>query len=288
MTDNNEPNISINLDSYLKRIGYQGPFPLKPSLEVLAGLQLRHSKAIPFENLNPLLGLPVRLDTASLTEKILQQDRGGYCYEQNGLLKHVLEKIGFQVEGFAAKVIWKATTENLMRSHKVLRVTCKDGTFLVDAGFGLVVPTAPIPLVPGTVTQTPHERFQLLPVGQDELKLQVEFNGIWHDLYQFDQQVQQPADYDVYNWYVSTHPDSMFVNNLIVSKPLDNGRLTLRNNQLATRYLDGSSQNQVLTTGSEIREVLTDVFHLDLSGLDGVDQLLERVALDSVTEKKAS
>ena len=192
MTLNTETITTIDLDKYLKRIGYDGPFPLRPSHDVLAALQLRHSQAIPFENLNPLLGLPVRLDASSLTEKMLGYSRGGYCYEQNGLLKRVLEHIGFQVDGFAAKVIWQATSDNLMRSHKVLRVTCPDGTFLVDAGFGLVVPTSPIPLAPGTVTQTPHERFQLLPVGQDELKLQVEFNDIWHDLYQFDQQIQQP------------------------------------------------------------------------------------------------
>jgi len=284
MTHNIESNTAINLDSYLKRIGYEGPLPLKPSHEVLAALQLRHSQAIPFENLNPILGLPVRLDATTLTEKILEQARGGYCYEQNGLLKRVLEQIGFQVEGFAAKVIWKATTDNLMRSHKVLRVTCKDGTFLVDAGFGLVVPTAPIPMMPDTVTQTPHERFQLLPIGQDELKLQVEFNGTWHDLYQFDEQIQQPADYDVYNWYVSTHPDSMFVNNLIVSKPFDNGRLTLRNNQLATRYLDGSNKTRILTTGPEIRDVLVDAFHLDLSKLVGIDQLLEKIASESAPD----
>jgi len=281
MNHSDNHNDLINLDAYLKRIGYEGPFPLQADYEVLAALQWHHSQAIPFENLNPLLGLPIKLDAQSLNGKLLNQQRGGYCYEQNGLFKRVLEQIGFRVDGFAAKVIWNATSDDIMRSHKVLRVTCQEGTFLVDVGFGLAVPTGPIPLAPGTIARTPHGRFQLLMTDDGEFKLQVEFDKSWHDLYQFDLQIQQPADYEVFNWYVSTHPESMFVNNLIVSKPVANGRLTLSNNRLTTRSLDGDDTTQILTSTSEIRGVLHDVFNIDVEPLTGLDEVLNRIVQEN-------
>ncbi len=71
-----EPHLPIDLDGYLKRVGYEGP--LAPELDVLQALQLRHLSAIPFESLDPLLGRPVEIDAASLEEKLVRGGRGGY------------------------------------------------------------------------------------------------------------------------------------------------------------------------------------------------------------------
>ena len=74
----------IDLDAYFRRIGYDGP--RDASLETLRELHRLHPQAIPFENLDPLLGRPVNLDPASLQAKLVEGGRGGYCFEQNGVL----------------------------------------------------------------------------------------------------------------------------------------------------------------------------------------------------------
>ena len=64
----------MDLDRYCSRIGYAGP--REASLEVLRALHARHAEAIAFENLNPLLGLPVPLDPESLARKMVEGRRG--------------------------------------------------------------------------------------------------------------------------------------------------------------------------------------------------------------------
>ena len=76
---------TIDVDAYLERIAYKGS--LTPSLENLAKIQLLHTQAIPFENIDPFLGLPVLLDLPSLEDKLVKRKRGGYCFEQNLLLR---------------------------------------------------------------------------------------------------------------------------------------------------------------------------------------------------------
>src|SRR5262249_15051302 len=86
---------AIDLNAYFDRIGYSGA--RTPTLDTLRAVVLRHTEAIPFENLDPLLRRPVRLDAASLQRKLVRDGRGGYCFEHNLLLRHALEGLGFAV-----------------------------------------------------------------------------------------------------------------------------------------------------------------------------------------------
>src|SRR4029450_8706400 len=87
--------MALDLDSYLERIGYEGP--VEPTLEVLDALQLAHSTTIPFENLDILLGRPIRLDLTSLQGKLVRDRRGGDCFEHNTLFAAALEGVGVGV-----------------------------------------------------------------------------------------------------------------------------------------------------------------------------------------------
>jgi len=79
---------SLDLDAYLNRIGFDGR--VSPDLPTLQAIALRHPAAIPFENLNPLAGRPVPLDSASLQQKMLRDGRGGWCFEHNLLFGSAL------------------------------------------------------------------------------------------------------------------------------------------------------------------------------------------------------
>src|SRR5262249_168864 len=111
----------IDLDAYFRRIGYDGP--RTPTLDVLRAIHARHPEAIPLENLNPFRRWPVRLDAASLEQKLVRDGRGGYCYEHNLLLGHVLSALAFRVTSLAARVLWNTPEGTIRpRSHSVLLV----------------------------------------------------------------------------------------------------------------------------------------------------------------------
>ena len=85
-----------DLAAYFGRVGYTGP--AAPTLETLQALVAAHNGAIPFENLDPVMGIPVAdLGQAALTDKLVHRRRGGYCYEQNGVMGYVLAELGFGV-----------------------------------------------------------------------------------------------------------------------------------------------------------------------------------------------
>src|SRR5271169_2357064 len=94
--------MTLDLAAYARRIGHPGE--LAPTLETLKNLHLAHATHIPFENLDILLGQPIRLDLESLWAKLVTGGRGGYCFEQNALFAAVLETIGFRVTRLAARV----------------------------------------------------------------------------------------------------------------------------------------------------------------------------------------
>ena len=136
---------AFDLDAYFNRIGYSGE--RSPTLETLRGIHIHHTETIPFENLNPVLGWPVHLDAVSLQQKLIHSRRGGYCYEQNLLLRHALETIGFNVIGLAARVSWNTSEgEVLPRTHMLLRIDLDGQAYIADVGFGGQTLTAPLRL----------------------------------------------------------------------------------------------------------------------------------------------
>src|SRR5579862_7365644 len=102
----NAHDTAIDLTAYFTRIGFGGPARPAPTLDTLRALHLLHPQAIPFENLDVLLGRPVTLDLASIQRKLVAEGRGGYCYEHNLLLRSVLQTLGFRVRSFGGRVLW--------------------------------------------------------------------------------------------------------------------------------------------------------------------------------------
>ncbi|OOK72846.1 arylamine N-acetyltransferase [Mycobacterium kansasii] len=131
--------MTLDLNTYFERIGYRGP--TEPTLAVLRAVVSAHTRAIPFENLDPLMGVPVDdLSPESLMDKLVHRRRGGYCYEHNGLIGEVLAELGFRPRRLAGRVVWMAPPDAPLpaQTHTVLAVTFpgSDGPYLVDVGFG--------------------------------------------------------------------------------------------------------------------------------------------------------
>ena len=137
----------MDLDAYCRRVGWTGP--RAASLEVLSGLCLRHTASIPFENLDILLGQPIKLDLPSVVDKLVTRHRGGYCFEQNALFQAVLTQMGFRVTPLGARVRLGVGPEvQTARTHMLLRVDVDDGAYIADVGFGFT-PTGPLRLQQG-------------------------------------------------------------------------------------------------------------------------------------------
>jgi len=139
----------LDLDAYLARIGEKSP--LAPTSDALLALHRAHCAAIPFENLDILLGRGISLDLPALEAKLVRGRRGGYCFEQNTLFRAALEAMGFRVTALAARVR-VGTTEIRPRTHMLLRIDLPEGAFLADVGFGGDGLVHPIPLAEGPET----------------------------------------------------------------------------------------------------------------------------------------
>ena len=264
-----------DLNSYFQRIGYAGP--RTATLDTLRALHLHHAQAIAFENLDPLCGRPVRLDLPSLEQKLVHGSRGGYCFEHNLLFSHVLRELGFNVTGLAARVLWNAPESAIRpRGHMLLRVDLPNGAYIADVGFGGLTLTGPLRLVTDVAQTTPHEPFRLIGADGDFV-LQALLRDTWRPLYRFDLQQQFPADYEVTSWYLSNHPESHFVRNLMAARPAPDRRYGLFNNQLTVHHLDGNTEQRTLRSAAEIRATLETCFGLRLPNDPQIDAALTRL-----------
>ena len=274
---------AVDVAAYFDRIGFRGA--AEPTVETVHALVAAHNRSIPFENLDPLMGIPVAdLSVAALTDKLVHRRRGGYCYEHNGLMGYVLAELGFGVERLAGRVVWLNPDGPLpAQTHNVLSVTMPggDGPLLVDVGFGGQTLTSPIRLQPGPVQETRHEPYRIRERG-DFYQLEAQVRGEWQPLYIFTTRPQPRIDLEVGSWYVSTHPDSFFVTGVTAALVTDDARYNLRGRNLAIHSADGTDKIR-FETAAEVLEALTDRFGIDITDLVDRADLEARVneVLDS-------
>ena len=268
---------TLNLDNYFARIGYAGP--RAPTLEVLQAIHRLHPRAIPFENLNPLTRRAVKLDLESVETKLVDDHRGGYCFEQNTLLANVLQELGFRVTPLIGRVLWGREPDAVTpRTHMVLRIDLDNEAWIADVGLGSVTLTSPLRLSPGLAQRTDLGIFRLADASRDALYLEVQARDeSWSRAYRFDLHPVEWIDYETSNWYTSTSPEAIFASNLIVCRVLDEARLTLLNDQLNERAADGSVlAEQRLANAEELAACLRDRFGLNTGDFD-IAGLFERV-----------
>jgi N-hydroxyarylamine O-acetyltransferase len=180
---------SIDLNGYFARIGYAGA--REPTLAVLRAVHAAHPQAIAFENLDPLMRVPVRIDAEAIQQKLIYAGRGGYCYELNGLLALVLRGLGFEVTGLSARALFGHAPGSTPRTHMLLKVETDEGPHIADVGFGSRTLSAALRLEERIEQHTPHGLYRLVGAGA-YLEEQALIDGEWQSLYRFTLEEQAP------------------------------------------------------------------------------------------------
>ena len=252
----------LDLEAYLARTG--APRPLAASLEALVSLHRAHCAAVPFENLDILLGRPVELALDTLQAKLVRARRGGYCFEQNTLFQAVLEALGFRVTALAARVRAGATSIRA-RTHMLLRVDLPEGAFVADVGFGGDGLVHPIALAEGGETWVGSMGHRLRREGADWWVLQGNDGSGWSDLYAFTLEPHHPIDFVMANHFTSTWPRSSFILNLTVQRSWPEKRVILLNRDLVVRE-GGGSETTTVRDPAHLLEVLETHFDLVFPG----------------------
>ena len=261
-----------NIDAYFERIGFAGS--IAPTLETLSLLQQQHPAAIPFENLDPLIGVPVRLDLSDLQQKLLFDRRGGYCFEHNLLFKAVLEALDFPVKAHGATVLLGRDGEEPPEDHLVLTVEVGGATYLADVGFGGMTPTAPLRLRADLEQATPHETYRL--IGGDPLWwLEVKIGDDWRAMFAFNLNEKSVGDLMRMNEQVANSPD--FRDNLKAARSERGRRLALANRRLNIHTVGGETETRMLESVAEIREVLAGPFGIALPNDERLETALQQM-----------
>ena len=256
---------SLDLDAYFSRIGYSGP--TNPDLASLSGLLAAHMNAIPFENIDVLLGRPIRLDLDAVQKKIVTDRRGGYCFEQATLLRVVLGALGFDVSARTARVILILKPDAAPRTHMYLTVRLPEGEFVADPGLGGMGCRAPVAL-DGTPAREGDElwsirtedRRRVLQMESPERRLDAWIAGFDEDNW---------IDFEVANHWCSTHPASPFVNRLMLRAMIPGGRLTVMNWD-ATIRANGATERFELADRAALRGLLRDTCGFDCPEIEAI------------------
>jgi N-hydroxyarylamine O-acetyltransferase len=253
--------MAIDLDAYFERIGCSPP--REPTRATLDAIAAAHAQTIPFENLDVLLGARISVELADIERKLVRDRRGGYCFEQNTLLLHVLEALGFAVRPFSARVRYGRPRDYLpARTHLFVCVALDGQELATDVGVGSTSLTCAIRLDTSEPQPTPHETRRII-FEDGRWFHQALLGDTWVDVYEFTREEMPPIDREVGNWYTSAHPGSHFKARLTVARALPGGRrLTILNRELTLRERDGTATTRQLRTPDELLDVLASEFSL--------------------------
>lgn len=245
------------LADYLRRIGLDSA----PAADLGGLTQLHHAQffSIPFENLDIQLGRDIKLDPESLIEKLIYRNRGGYCFELNGLLQMALEALGFDSRPLLARVHLNEPPSG--RTHQINAVRLESDTWLVDAGFGAGGPRFPMRLEDGWSLEQEEFGFRIARDKSYGWMVQSRESS-WKDSHSFEENPVFGPDIEVANFYTSHSPQSHFTTMRTVSRPTRSGRISLQNQQLTT--IEAGSKRVRELQEAETLGLLSREFGIDL------------------------
>jgi N-hydroxyarylamine O-acetyltransferase len=221
--------------------------------EFLNDVVERHVATFAFSSVGCRLGEDLPLDFESLHNRIVIQRRGGYCFEQNGLLYRVLDELGFSPELYLARVIYNHDTHPGL-THRITMVEHEGRRYVMDVGFGSLGPRIPVPM--SEIESNDGEKiFRISERRPGEYHMQVFKDGDFFSLYRFELARYGQADCELGHFYSHRHPDAAFVNHLVGSLIQESETRSLRDLEYWVVQKSGT-QHRKITDSEELRQIL--------------------------------
>lgn len=253
---------NFDLKQYCQRIGLS-EVPAVVDATVLKTMMQAQLRTVTFENLDVQAGKIVSLVPEDIVNKIVGSDgqakRGGYCYELNGLFAMALTALGVDYQFVFCRPMFYPMRRP--KTHMALVVTVEQQKFLCDLGFGSYGMRAPIALADVNITQQQDwDSFRLAMPDAGQYILQAYLDNQWVNQFGFDLYPADWIDFMPANYLNSTHPDTIFVQKLLLIRQTDTGRNVLIGNELK-RTERGVTSVQTLEQ-DELAKVITEIFGL--------------------------
>ncbi|MFQ6333924.1 arylamine N-acetyltransferase family protein [Methylophilus sp. 3sh_L] len=250
---------NFKLHDYFTRIGYTGQ--PETNIETLRALMRCQLFSVPFENLDVQAGKVVSMVPEEIVDKIIYRQRGGYCYEVNGVFAMALQALGFNYQLVAARPMFYPVRRP--KTHMAIVVHLEQQAWLCDLGFGSYGLRAPMALDRLDVeTMQDNDCFRLSKQGEHEFLLQARVDAVWQNQFAFDLNPWEWIDFYPANYMNSTHPEAIFVQRLLVVLHQPEGRQILFGESLKT-IRQGVVEKRIVP-GTERNETLKKLFGLSL------------------------
>ncbi|HET7209384.1 MAG TPA: arylamine N-acetyltransferase [Terriglobales bacterium] len=245
----------MNVIAYLEHIGYSGP--TAPNAETLRDLHRAHLLTVPFENLDIHWGRTISVDPERAVQKIIDEHRGGFCYELNGAFALLLKTLGFQVTLLSARVPCSDGSDGPEFDHLALRVDLEE-PWLADVGFGDSF-LEPLRLSIGVEQEQTGKRFRIVEAAPC-LRLEKAVAGQdWKTEYLFSLKSRHMDEFAEMCHYHQTSPQSPFTRKKVCSRATADGRITLSEMRLITTACGGRTE-KILETEQDWCRVLREEF----------------------------
>jgi N-hydroxyarylamine O-acetyltransferase len=251
---------------YCARIGLAPDEADSVDRETLTRLQRAHVTTVPFEtfsiNGDPVgdrSGGGVSLSLPALYEKVVDRERGGFCFELNGAFGWLLGELGFDMTRLAARMV---SAIDLPANHHPLLVAL-DRPYLVDVGMGSPMLRAPVPLDAGEPVPADEAGVQWRVAESDRpdadhLLQYRDGDGPWEDRYVFDTTPRSLAYFTATCDYLQSAPESGFVGEPTVTLAIDDGHLKLKRGTLSVTR--GRETDERPVEDGEYHDVLAEKF----------------------------
>jgi N-hydroxyarylamine O-acetyltransferase len=215
----------MDVEKYLNRIKFKGS--PKTDLGTLKSLHLNHLLNVPFENLDIHLGRKIILEPELFYNKIVQNNRGGFCYEMNGLFYEIITFFGFKAKRVSARVFNDNGVPGREFDHMAIIVDIGGEKWLADVGFGESF-LEPLKLVPDIEQPQYGKSYKIVKVDEEIFKTVFSEDGKeYKDMYLFSLTPRELAEYNEMCFFQQESPDSHFVKNTLCTLARTGGRITL-------------------------------------------------------------
>jgi N-hydroxyarylamine O-acetyltransferase len=253
-----KPTIQYMANTYLADL----ELTASADVEFIRDLQSKHVARYSFNSLAVVLGQDISLEIEAIFSKIVEKQRGGYCFEHNKLVLSVLEELGFDVRLLMAKVIYNRDVD-VARTHRITLLNLEGDDYIVDAGFGHFGARFPVKLELGLEQDQGDAVYRIVQNENQDYCYQVFKDEAFFTLYTFNLHHYSEAECLPAHFYSHKSSDAAFVNNMVVCRKFYNDILSLRNSELF-RISNSGTVTTVITSAKQLHLILTETFELDL------------------------